>query len=85
MAPSEDLSMPLYDYVCENGHRTERRADYHLEYIDCPECEAAARRVATYRSQYIIGETVRKVSGRLGPDPFDMALQRAATENKVPR
>ena len=56
--------MPLYDYRCENGHVTERKADYALEYIDCPECDAAAGRVATYQNQYIRGETVAKGSSR---------------------
>ena len=120
--------MPLYTYRCPNGHENDKRADLSLEYINCPECKAAARRVPFYREGYIMGETVakgytnaskagdiknrygqyrvglwdenmaevkrsREKAGeeghqrereekRSGPNPFDMALQRAATENK---
>jgi len=56
--------MPTYDYECPNGHTTERRAERSLEYINCPECEAEARRVPIYYSQYISGETVAKGSSR---------------------
>lgn len=111
--------MPLYTYRCPNEHETDRRADLALEYINCPECEAAARRVPFYQDQYIMGETVAKgrinaskagdiknkhgkyrvslwdesereaayqrerEERRSGPDPFEMALARARTENKV--
>jgi hypothetical protein len=122
--------MPIYDYVCDNGHITERRAPLSLEYINCPECEAAARRAACYREQHLVGletgpryfpqatkdgdiknkhgqyrvglwnENMAEVKRsrdkageaaherereerRSGPNPFDMALRRAATENKV--
>ena len=110
--------MPLYTYRCPNGHENDKRADLSLEYINCPDCEAAARRVPFYREGYIMGETVAKgyscaskdgdiknrygqyrtklwdenarevayqkerEERRSGPDPFDMALRRAATENK---
>ena len=56
--------MPLYTYRCPNGHETDRRGDYSLVMINCPECEAAATRLAVYYNQYISGETVAKGHSR---------------------
>jgi len=122
--------MPLYDYECPNGHRNERKGDFALQHIICPDCGEAATRVAVYREQHLVGletgpryfpqatkdgdiknkhgqyrvglwnENMAEVKRsrdkvgeeghkrereekRSGPNPFDMALRRAATENKV--
>jgi hypothetical protein len=51
---------PLYDFCCEKGHVTEVRAGRELQAMLCPTCGLVADRVAIYKNQYIIGETVAK-------------------------
>lgn len=48
--------MPLYDYLCPQGHLTERRAGYEDSSISC-DCGAVARRQAVYLEQSTITET----------------------------
>jgi len=52
--------VPTYDYCCELGHVTERRAGMDWESIPCPLCGRIARRVPVYAEQYIRGETVAR-------------------------
>lgn len=48
--------MPLYDFLCPNGHVTELRAGYDDAAISC-ECGAVAQRQAVYLEQSTITET----------------------------
>ena len=52
--------MPVYDFLCENGHKTEVRAGLEVTALACPTCGYDARRLSVYESQYINGETVAK-------------------------
>lgn len=54
--------MPLYDYVCAEGHEREARRGYDDEVIVCPEsgCGELAVRSAIYESQHVITETGAK-------------------------
>jgi len=79
--------MPTYQYDCPKDGSFQKQAGREDSEIPCPRCGKTAQRAPFCRDGLpaIFGETVAKVSGRSGPDLFDMALQRAATENKVPR
>jgi len=55
--------MPTYEYLCDNGHKTEVRAGYEVIAVTCPTCGQEARRVPIYECQYINGETVAKGVG----------------------
>ena len=54
--------MPLYDYRCSKGHKSEVKAGYDVKILPCLTCGRDAVRQAIYRSQYINGETVAKSS-----------------------
>ena len=76
--------MPTYQYDCPTGHSFQKQAGREDSEIPCPRCGKTAQRAPFCRDGLpaIFGETVAKGYGG-GPNPFDMALQRAATENKV--
>ena len=82
--------MPLYDYRCSKGHKSEVKAGYDVKILPCLTCGRDAVRQAIYRSQYINGETVAKSSpkasrmgnvvdkhGRYRTDLFQEAAQEA--------
>jgi hypothetical protein len=44
--------MPLYEFICGNGHITEQLGRYDLEIIDCPECEERAVRMIGRKTNF---------------------------------
>ena len=52
--------LPVYDYVCAEGHVHELRRGYDEEQIACPECDNPAVRTGVYADQYIFGDTCAK-------------------------
>ena len=54
--------MPLYDFVCAEGHEREARRGYEEGVIICPEpgCGEIAVRSPIYESQYLVTETGAK-------------------------
>lgn len=52
--------MPLYDFVCKDGHITESRQGYGCEAVPCPLCGHLAVRVEVNESQTVITETGAK-------------------------
>lgn len=66
--------MPVYDYVCAEGHIIEsRRSSYDEAVIDCPveNCGVPAARVAGYDSQYLITETGAGNHRKVRDVPYD--------------
>ena len=55
---------PLYDFSCRNGHTTEKRTNYSVEFITCPLCGEFAERESVYYNQSIVTETGSKPSQR---------------------
>ncbi len=49
--------MPLYDYVCSQGHTTEMRAGYDCIAIACPVCGELAHKQSFYPGVCIVTET----------------------------
>ena len=41
--------MPLYDYICNQGHSTEKLVRGRVEIIPCPSCGADAHKVIVYK------------------------------------
>lgn len=50
--------MPLYDYVCGHGHRTESLQRMERDAILCPECQSPAHRLAAYRTAIVTTQAV---------------------------
>ena len=46
--------MPLYDYLCNQGHVTEKLVGGRVETIPCPLCGQDARRSEVCRVSYVI-------------------------------
>jgi len=40
--------MPIYDYECKNGHKTESLEGVGVESISCPLCGEPAKRLSVY-------------------------------------
>ena len=38
--------MPLYDFVCTAGHKSEAKAGYDVSSVPCPDCGKPAQRSA---------------------------------------
>ncbi len=49
--------MPVYDFVCGQGHTHEERRGYEVSSVPCASCGATAQRVAVYAYQSTITET----------------------------
>jgi len=62
--------MPLYDYVCTEGHVVELRRAYDDDVIECPTCGHLAVRNPINQSQSVITETGAK-NGRRAITPSD--------------
>ena len=74
--------MPIYDYVCGEGHINTLRRGYNDGEIECPNCRGLAVRVPVYYDQYIFGDTCAK-NQRHAEVPrdnkrFDVSLFREA-------
>lgn len=55
------VALPRYDYRCEAcKYVIEEEQGYEVTVVPCPSCGGNAKRVPTYRHQYIRGETVAK-------------------------
>jgi putative FmdB family regulatory protein len=46
--------MPIYEYECGKGHKTERffRIKERKKFIECPECKERAKRAVTRHSAF---------------------------------
>ncbi len=49
--------MPVYDFVCGQGHTHEERRGYEVSSVPCASCDEPAQRVAVYAYQSTITET----------------------------
>lgn len=56
--------MPIYDYICTEGHVSELRRGYDEDILECPVCGHLAVRSPINESQSIITDTGAKVSRR---------------------
>lgn len=56
--------MPLYDYICAEGHIFEKFAGYDDAELECPKCGHLAVRIPINQNQSIITETGAKNSRR---------------------
>ena len=61
--------MPVYEYVCDNGHETEQQGGYEDNDIECPNCRKSAKRRACYRSQGVIFKGVGFTKTVIPPPP----------------
>ena len=61
--------MPVYDYACADGHKTERKESIDQEEIECPRCGSPARRLAVYREQAVIFHGAGFTKSVLPPPP----------------
>ncbi len=48
--------MPLYDFACRSGHKTETDANWKQKEIVCPKCGKKATRCFSPASQYVPNE-----------------------------
>ncbi len=48
--------MPVYDYVCGQGHTHEERRGYEVSSVPCASCGKPAQRAAVYQYQSTITE-----------------------------
>jgi putative FmdB family regulatory protein len=67
--------MPLYDYICSQGHVLELRRSYDEDVITCPECGHIAMRNPINLDQSIITETGSK-EGRRAEVPLNEMNKR---------
>ena len=78
--------MAIYQYVCRNGHSTEKRGGYDLNVISCPYCSEQAYRVAVYPDQYAFTESGAR-GGRMGragklPEHLERSARNSETIKK---
>jgi len=49
--------MPIYDYICESGHKTEALRGLGVETIPCPLCGQHAHRSTVYHTHHVMAKT----------------------------
>lgn len=69
--------MPLYDFVCTEGHIVELQCGYDEDIIKCPTCGHMAVRNSIYQNQSIITETGSKFGRRAITPPDQVNLKPA--------
>ena len=50
--------MPLYDFVCTAGHKSEAKAGYDVSSVPCPDCGKPAQRSAVNELTFAIAGRV---------------------------